>query len=416
MDTGLDCADAPSPAEAGRMLREVKGAFWCVYIGGPTSAATGWTPALVRAYATAGIQQFLPIYCGRQSRGPLTADQGFKDGQEAVRLLQRFGWAPGAPCALDIEQPTGASDPDGATAYADGYSVALRQAGYVPGVYAVPSFLNRLSTETNRPQFVFVASWVRTALDPSRDPAHIAGLSDTAWAGERVWQYAGGPDVMVGDLNVDIDVANCPLAAPPAAAAGTEPGADYIVHTGDTLGAIAAAHGLTLTEVLAINPQVTNPNLIFPGEVIHLSDTSGAGVVTASALRERILAWARDQIGRPYAGPLAGLGEDTRFGNPGFDCSSFVSMAYGQVNLSLTPFTDTMAGETQPIPEGDALPADLVLYRYDDPDQPNVTFPHVGIYLGSEDDGMIDCELDGGVETRKLLSRPREFHRHASLA
>lgn len=40
------------------------------------------------------------------------------------------------------------------------------------------------------------------------------------------------------------------------------------VKAGDTLGAIAKEHGVTTNAILAINPQITDPNLIFIGQII----------------------------------------------------------------------------------------------------------------------------------------------------
>ena len=42
----------------------------------------------------------------------------------------------------------------------------------------------------------------------------------------------------------------------------------YTVQPGDTLFAIARRFNTTVDAILAINPQITNPNLIFPGQVI----------------------------------------------------------------------------------------------------------------------------------------------------
>ncbi len=44
----------------------------------------------------------------------------------------------------------------------------------------------------------------------------------------------------------------------------------YTVIRGDTLWHVARIHGLTLQELLVANPQITNPNLIFPGQVINI--------------------------------------------------------------------------------------------------------------------------------------------------
>ena len=45
----------------------------------------------------------------------------------------------------------------------------------------------------------------------------------------------------------------------------------YTVVRGDTLSGIAAKNGLTLAQVIALNPQIENPNLIYPGQTIYLS-------------------------------------------------------------------------------------------------------------------------------------------------
>ena len=42
----------------------------------------------------------------------------------------------------------------------------------------------------------------------------------------------------------------------------------YVVHQGDTLGGVAQSFGVSLSALEAANPHITNPNLIFPGQVI----------------------------------------------------------------------------------------------------------------------------------------------------
>ena len=63
-----------------------------------------------------------------------------------------------------------------------------------------------------------------------------------------------------------------PTPAPAAPAPPPQPsGPDYIVQPGDTLGAIAAAHGLPLDRLIQLNPQIADPNVIHPGDVVHVS-------------------------------------------------------------------------------------------------------------------------------------------------
>lgn len=44
----------------------------------------------------------------------------------------------------------------------------------------------------------------------------------------------------------------------------------YTVVSGDTMWKIANAYGLTLSELVALNPQIKNPNLITPGEQVRV--------------------------------------------------------------------------------------------------------------------------------------------------
>jgi prophage DNA circulation protein len=55
-----------------------------------------------------------------------------------------------------------------------------------------------------------------------------------------------------------------------AASAGKTSGKSwYTVKSGDCMWNIANACGLTLAELVALNPQVKNPNLIYPGDVLR---------------------------------------------------------------------------------------------------------------------------------------------------
>ena len=55
-----------------------------------------------------------------------------------------------------------------------------------------------------------------------------------------------------------------------AAAAGSAGQAYYTVVSGDTLYAIARKYALSLTELVALNPQIRNINLIYPGDRIRV--------------------------------------------------------------------------------------------------------------------------------------------------
>lgn len=49
--------------------------------------------------------------------------------------------------------------------------------------------------------------------------------------------------------------------------------ATYTVKPGDTMWRIAIKHGISLDELIAANPQITNPSFIVPGQTINIPDT-----------------------------------------------------------------------------------------------------------------------------------------------
>ena len=59
-------------------------------------------------------------------------------------------------------------------------------------------------------------------------------------------------------------------AAASAAAASAAEGKVYTVRKGDTLWGIAGRYGVELTDLIAANPQIKNPNLIYPGDQVRL--------------------------------------------------------------------------------------------------------------------------------------------------
>lgn len=68
-----------------------------------------------------------------------------------------------------------------------------------------------------------------------------------------------------------VEVPACPPGAPP----GTT--TDYVIQKGDTLATIAMRFGTTVQAILAVNPQITNPNIIFVGRTIKIPCPGGMG-------------------------------------------------------------------------------------------------------------------------------------------
>lgn len=45
----------------------------------------------------------------------------------------------------------------------------------------------------------------------------------------------------------------------------------HVMQWGDTLWGLAKANGMTLTQLLALNPQIRNPNIYYVGDIVYLS-------------------------------------------------------------------------------------------------------------------------------------------------
>lgn len=97
----------------------------------------------------------------------------------------------------------------------------------------------------------------------------------------------------------------------------------YVVAEGDTLSAIAEAHGSSLAEIISLNPQIANPDLIHPGQEVNVpgaaeaapaaEPTGGAtAAVTASADAATEVAPAPEEpaasAADPASAPTSGAG------------------------------------------------------------------------------------------------------------
>jgi hypothetical protein len=221
---GLDRAAAPGADVARKMLDDIGGTWWNVYIGGPGSSASGWTPDTVRAYREHGVGHFLLIYAGRQQNDVplLTESQGEHDGRDACTRAALFGYSgTGVPLCLDLEGKTFDAAPARSLDYASGWCHAVRAAGLRPGVYSNPRALVPLAQRAVRPDWVWVASWVTHQSDHGLDPHKATGMPDDLWSktGPRAWQYAGEFDdhtCRVRGLDVDINVADGAVLVPAA--------------------------------------------------------------------------------------------------------------------------------------------------------------------------------------------------------
>ena len=236
---GLDRATAPAADMAKRMLDQIDGGWWNVYIGGPESGGHGWSPEVVREYARHGINHFMLTYVGRQHKGPLTTAQGKADAIDALKIANSYGYTKNFPLCLDVEIGTFNSSPSKTVAYTKAWCATVKSAGARPGVYANPAPLKAMAQGKVPAEFVWVASWLNHGPTP-HDPHAIPQLPNDLWGkpGERAWQYAGEFDkrpCQVLGLDVDINVADVGCLASPPGGAQRQPGHKGRASTGARL-------------------------------------------------------------------------------------------------------------------------------------------------------------------------------------
>jgi lysozyme len=154
---------------------------------------------------------------------------------------------------------------------------------------------------------------------------------------------------------------------------------DVTVARGDTLSDIARRHGVSLQSLIAANPQLADPNLIVPGEGVHLpaGAAGGAAPVAPSAPLDAAAgdaaAIARRFVGR-NASELKGSGELPM--DPSVPsnlcCANFVSAVLQQAGLlsaaehtnSVDRLDDLLRSQGwQPVDPAQARPGDVVIIQ-----------------------------------------------------
>jgi GH25 family lysozyme M1 (1,4-beta-N-acetylmuramidase)/LysM repeat protein len=117
------------------------------------------------------------------------------------------------------------------------------------------------------PGFPVVAFWQYT--DKLVVPGIVGPVDGDVFLGDAAaFHKYGLPGATPAPVAVPPTPANIPRPTPPTP--NPDYSGQYVVKGGDTLSAIAAGHGVSLQALEAANPQVTNPNVIYVGQVIHI--------------------------------------------------------------------------------------------------------------------------------------------------
>ena len=104
------------------------------------------------------------------------------------------------------------------------------------------------------------------------------GTGDASVAQAMANKPAAQAQPATGDANVAQAMANKPAAQAPAAPAGGQ----YLIKPGDNLTKIAKANQTTIKDIMAVNPQIKDPNKIMAGAKLNLPGKTTAAPTTAA--------------------------------------------------------------------------------------------------------------------------------------
>ena len=116
--------------------------------------------------------------------------------------------------------------------------------------------------------------------------------------------------------------------------------ANYTVRSGDSLGVIAARHGVSLTAVLTAN-NLALTSVIHPGQRLVIPGGGASQPSSSSNAIDRVVSYALAQVGKPYK--FFTKGPST------FDCSGLTLAAYAQAGVTLVHHSASQARQGRPV-------------------------------------------------------------------
>ncbi|WP_017755349.1 C40 family peptidase [Calidifontibacillus oryziterrae] len=128
----------------------------------------------------------------------------------------------------------------------------------------------------------------------------------------------------------------------------------YTVQPGDTLYIISQKFNTTTTALIAANPQLANPNVLYIGQIINVSSSQTAP--TQQVTGQHILNTGKKYIGAGYLYGASTSRTDV------FDCSSFIKRVYEENGITVPRIAADQANAGIIVPFSQARPGDIVSY------------------------------------------------------
>ena len=246
-------------------------------------AASGIEFAMIRAaYGHTGIDDEFAhnienaanagIHCGAYLYSYARSEEEAKlEAQHFLNVIAPYSLA--YPVAFDMEEGSLTSlGKEQLTAIALAFCQTVKDAGYYVCIYSNLYWLdNYLDTGLLADFDIWLAQWYDR-------PTYTGNFG--------IWQYTskGSVDGIGTAVDMNISYRDYPAIIangnPSVPTTPTEPeplpSVTYTVQSGDTLSGIAQNYGVSLDALLAANPQIENPNIIFRGQVLTIPQENGS--------------------------------------------------------------------------------------------------------------------------------------------
>ncbi len=144
-------------------------------------------------------------------------------------------------------------------AYASGGDGTFGPAGLSPGYYSAQLTVPYGYRPTTATRY--------DGLGVGIDKTVITGVNFGLTTGYYGAPYTGGPQAVAPPIYYNPPVVTAPVYQPPVVAAPQA--CNYVVKAGDSLGEIAQRYGTTVSALASAN-QISNPDFIYAGQLLHL--------------------------------------------------------------------------------------------------------------------------------------------------
>jgi spore coat assembly protein SafA len=192
--------------------------------------------------------------------------------QSTYQLVEGF---PETKFWLDCEETSDVGAPAANADWIRRAVAEIKNQGRTPGIYTGAWWWTDPRYMANSTEFADVRLW---AADYDGIPNVLQWVPFGGWQVLTGKQYLGSGTGSICGMAVDLDVfvdsygsSQAVLASAAADhSAPPDSGSSYVVRSGDTLGEIAGRFGVDLSALRAANPQITDPNLIYPGQQLTI--------------------------------------------------------------------------------------------------------------------------------------------------